>query len=308
MRSKVSGPPVVSARDGDGGRRRRELAAFLLIAFGVPWLLWLLRLRTGIDVVAAGGMLAAGLATFVAVRWAGRPDSIPRDTALTPLRPAGRLVRYCGIAFVVPLVLAFLAVAIGALAGVYPLDLENFSGLRGVYAPETAGETGVPVGLILSALATGFGLFLLLLPLAFCEEWAWRGFLLPRLRPLGPWPALLLSGLIWGLWHLPGYVGTNATAGLIPFLVTTVFFGVLLGWLRLASGLIWPGVIAHAANNTLITGFVNVVFAAGDQRALSNPWTIGLSGWPGWLVMIATVAALAVTGAFRRATVPDAPG
>ncbi|WP_326642413.1 hypothetical protein OIE67_19820 [Nonomuraea fuscirosea] len=78
----------------------------------------------------------------------------------------------------VPLVLAFLAVAIGALAGVYPLDIENFSGLHSVYAPETAHETGVPVGLILSALATGFGLFVLLLPLAFCEEWAWRGFLL----------------------------------------------------------------------------------------------------------------------------------
>ncbi|PRX66283.1 pimeloyl-ACP methyl ester carboxylesterase [Nonomuraea fuscirosea] len=306
MRSTVSDPPVVSARDD--GSRRRELATFLLIAFGVPWLLWLLRLRTGVDVVAAGGMLAAGLATFVAVRWVGRPASIPRDTALAPLRPAGRLVRYCGIAFVVPLVLAFLAVAIGALAGVYPLDLENFSGLRSVYAPEAAHETGVPVGLILSALATGFGLFVLLLPLAFCEEWAWRGFLLPRLRPLGPWPALLLSGLIWGLWHLPGYAGTNATAGLVPFLVTTVFFGVLLGWLRLASGLIWPGVIAHAVNNTLITGFVNVVFAAGDQRALSDPWTVGLSGWPGWLVMLATVAVLVVTGAFRRAAVPDGPG
>lgn len=303
MRSKVSDPPAVSARDGRASLRRRELTVFLLLAFGVPWLLWLLRLLTGIDVVAAGGMLAAGLATFVAVRWAGRwagrPGNIPRDTALTPLRPARRLVRYCVIGLVVPLVLAFLAVAIGALAGVYPLDLENFSGLRGMYAPDTAGETGAPVGVILSALGTGFGLFLLLLPLAFCEEWAWRGFLLPRLRPLGLWPALLLSGLIWGLWHLPGYVGTNANAGLIPFLVTVMFYGVLLGWLRLASGLIWPGVIAHATNNTLITGFVNVVFAADDQRALSNPWTIGLSGWPGWLVMLATIAALVVTGAFR---------
>ncbi|MFD0661571.1 alpha/beta fold hydrolase [Thermocatellispora tengchongensis] len=139
------------------------------------------------------------------------------------------------------------------------------------------------------------------MPLAFCEEWAWRGFLLPRLRPLGLWPALLLGGLIWGLWHLPGYVGTGTAHRLVPFLVTVMLFNVLLGWLRLASGLIWPCVVAHAANNTLVIGFVNVLFASDDPRALSNPWTIGLSGWPGWLVMLAAIAALVGSGAFRRA-------
>ncbi|MEV4176059.1 alpha/beta fold hydrolase [Nonomuraea sp. NPDC049709] len=305
MRS-ISDPQLVSTRDGLSGIRRRELAVFLLLAFAIPWLLWLLRTRTGIDVIAAGGMLAAGLATFVAVRWVSRPGDIPRDTALAPLRPVRRLVRYCVIALVAPLTLALLAVAIGAAAQVYPLDLENFSGLRSAYAPGTVGEPGLPAGLILSALAANLGLFVVLLPLAFCEEWAWRGFLLPRLRPLGLWPALLSSGLIWGLWHLPGYIGTSAMPGLIPFLVTTMFFGVLLGWLRLASGLIWPGVIAHAANNTLIIGFVNVVFAADDPRASSNPWTVGLSGWPGWLIMLATVACLAATGAIRRAAGRDA--
>ncbi|RJL35603.1 CPBP family intramembrane glutamic endopeptidase [Bailinhaonella thermotolerans] len=300
-------PHVVNAPERPGGLRRRELAVFLLLAFTIPWLLWLLRLRTGVDVVAAGGMLAAGVATFVAVRWAGRPDGIARDTALAPLRPVPRLVRYCGIALLAPLAFAFLAVAIGALAQVYPLDLENFSGLRRAYAPATVGEPGMPAGLILSVLAANLGLFVLLLPLAFGEEWAWRGFLLPRLRPIGLWPALLLSGLIWGLWHLPGYIGADARPGLIPFVVTTMLFGVLLGWLRLASGLIWPGVIAHAANNTLITGFANVVFAADDQRALSDPWTVGLSGWPGWLVMLAAIAALTVTGGIRRAADRDAP-
>src|SRR5436305_814196 len=44
---------------------------------------------------------------------------------------------------------------------------------------------------------------LLLTPLAFGEQWGWRGYLLPRLLPLGQWPALLLSGAIWGLWHAP---------------------------------------------------------------------------------------------------------
>ena len=38
---------------------------------------------------------------------------------------------------------------------------------------------------------------------AFGEEVGWRGWLLPALHPLGVWPALLLSGVIWGLWHSP---------------------------------------------------------------------------------------------------------
>ncbi|WP_258566553.1 type II CAAX prenyl endopeptidase Rce1 family protein [Leucobacter luti] len=31
----------------------------------------------------------------------------------------------------------------------------------------------------------------------FGEEIGWRGWLLPALRPLGTWPALILSGAIW---------------------------------------------------------------------------------------------------------------
>src|SRR5699024_11776789 len=49
----------------------------------------------------------------------------------------------------------------------------------------------LPVNSLVSALAT------------LGEEIGWRGWLLPNLRPLGTWPALLLSGVIWGVWHAP---------------------------------------------------------------------------------------------------------
>ena len=35
------------------------------------------------------------------------------------------------------------------------------------------------------------------------KELGWRGYLLPKLMPLGEKKALLISGLIWGLWHAP---------------------------------------------------------------------------------------------------------
>jgi len=37
----------------------------------------------------------------------------------------------------------------------------------------------------------------------FGEEFGWRGYLLPKLMPVGKWKAYTLVGIIWGLWHAP---------------------------------------------------------------------------------------------------------
>jgi membrane protease YdiL (CAAX protease family) len=76
-------------------------------------------------------------------------------------------------------------------------------------------------------------------PLA--EEWVCRGALWTFLEDsFGPLVALLGTTLLFSAYHLdPLHV-----LGVIPT-------GLCLGVLRGASGSVWPGVLAHAANNGL---------------------------------------------------------
>lgn len=70
------------------------------------------------------------------------------------------------------------------------------------------------------------------------EELAYRGYALPVLAALaGSWPAILLSAAAFAVMH--AYQGGLGVA-------RTGLLGVLLGWAFLASGSLWPVVLAHA--------------------------------------------------------------
>lgn len=94
------------------------------------------------------------------------------------------------------------------------------------------------------------------------EEIGWRGYLLPRLTSYGTRRALLISGFLWGVWHLPIILLTGlyhpdgSRWVVVPlFLVSVTAAGVFVGWLRLRSKSIWPAVLAHSANNAAAAGF-----------------------------------------------------
>ncbi len=92
------------------------------------------------------------------------------------------------------------------------------------------------------------------------EEFGWRSYLLEKLRPLGRWKALLISGVIWSLWHLPAVSIANPATpygdqfslmGTLLTLLIFVLMGFIFGWLYLESKSVWPCVLMHSYNNLI---------------------------------------------------------
>jgi len=130
-------------------------------------------------------------------------------------------------------------------------------------------------------------------PVAFGEEWGWRGYLLEKLVSFGQVKGLLLSGVIWGVWHAPiimlGYnYPLYPRAGVFFMVITCVLIGVVLGWMRLATRSIWPAVIAHGALN----GSAGVVFLLARAGSTVDTAKVGLSGWTGWVLLLVVIGIL----------------
>lgn len=132
----------------------------------------------------------------------------------------------------------------------------------------------------------------------FGEEFGWRGYLQPKLMPLGGRRAILLVGVIWGLWHAPiiamghnyglTYPGAPWT-GILMMVWVTVLFAVLLGWVTVRGGSVWPAVIGHAAINGIAA--LGVLFVQGEPNPLVGPLAVGVIGSLGFALMAAILLA-----------------
>jgi membrane protease YdiL (CAAX protease family) len=118
----------------------------------------------------------------------------------------------------------------------------------------------------------------------FGEEFGWRAYLQQKLLPLGWRPAMLLMGLIWGLWHWPliamgNTYGTDYPgypySGIAMMCLFTFTFGIIEGWLVIKSSSVWPAVIAHAGING-IAGFTLFFLSTKDANTLLGPIPAGV--------------------------------
>ncbi|GAA4188492.1 CPBP family intramembrane metalloprotease [Microbacterium oryzae] len=291
----------------------RAVAVYAAAAVALAWLvalpLWLgdraaSPLFTPIASLMMFTPLVATLAVVFGLR-VPRTDRL-RFLGIWPLRPAGRTIWFAVAAVFVPPVLVIVAALLAGALGLVELDLVGFSGFAETVAASLA-ASGVDPDLVpvqalvigqlaaipLGALVNSF--------LAFGEEIGWRGWLLPALRPLGVWPALILSGALWGLWHAPlillGYdFGRTDVTGVLLMIAGCIAWGVLFGWARLRTGSLWPAVIGHGALNA--GGAAVLLFAAAGADV--DLALVGPLGVVSWIVLAVVVAVLALCGQFRR--------
>lgn len=70
------------------------------------------------------------------------------------------------------------------------------------------------------------------------EELMFRGLGISLFLARGKWPAIVITGLFFGLYH-----------GLLLALPILAAFGIVLGWVRVRTDSIYPGIALHAAFN-----------------------------------------------------------
>ena len=96
------------------------------------------------------------------------------------------------------------------------------------------------------------------------EEYGWRAYLAPRLKEIyGYKKSILMTGFIWGIWHLPlnlfyysDGVLTSQIYSILVQLVICIFIGIFLTYSYNKTKSIWAPVMIHYINNSLALLFV----------------------------------------------------
>ena len=120
----------------------------------------------------------------------------------------------------------------------------------------------------------------------FGEEWGWRGYLLPKIsKHFSTIPTLLITGIIWGLWHAPltiighnyglGYWGFPFT-GIAMMCLFCITLGIFLSFVTLKTGSCIPAIIGHGAVNGIAA--IGIYFTFDGGNPFIGPAPTGIIG------------------------------
>jgi len=269
--------------------QRKPLTWFLIIAFAISWPLFLTPLlfrdlepatrQIAIQGLWALAMWGPGIAALIATLAIEKQPF--KSLRLNTLGPK----RYYLWAWLLPPVLVTLSGLLTVLIRTGQLDTE-FTFLQ-QQMEQTGTQLPISTGMLVVIQIAQALLFAPFFNIIFAmgEELGWRGFLLPRLMPLGQWKALLISGLIWGVWHAPVIAqGHNypdhPMLGILLMTVFCVLLGIIIGWMYLKARSPWVAALAHGSINAW-AGLPYLFLKPGFDTVLGGT----LTSVPGWLVM-----------------------
>lgn len=211
-----------------------KASLFFMIAFGLTVTVFLLYPLLG-ELTAYMHMFTPLLAVLVMMLVVTREGYSKAGWATIGLHRAG--LRWWALALIGPLVV---------MSAVYGLVWST--GVAHAVWPDGYTLADVAAGLALGIATSSV--------IALGEEIGFRGYLLPQLMHLGTTRALLLSGLLHGIWHFPlmlltpvfPILGNWFIIGPIVLLTLTAA-GVFYSYLQLRSRSVWPATLAHGTVN-----------------------------------------------------------
>lgn len=259
-------------------KTKTSLIIFIIVALASGWLGVLLDLviKNNEQGTSLGMLLwlVLPLLTSIILRW------INRDSQGLGIRlNFNRNLKWYFVALIVYILITMITVGIGILWGSTTIKL----------------ELNIVLPLIGSALVTSFikNIF---------EEFAWRGYLTPKLIELkvNDWLIYIISGLVWALWHAPYYFfflpghyfeTLSRVDTLLVGCILMVIWNVMFVEIYRITKSVWPTVLMHAVEDavpTLLTTGGFIIFTKYDL------WLNPITG------IVATILILASGLVLRR--------
>ena len=270
---------------------KKRIVIYVALAYGLAWALWFAvvypmvnggGLGTSVQLAIAAGMFAPAIAAAL-TRLITKEGF--KDAWIKP-RAFKKTWRYYVLAWFGPLVLVLAGAALYFL--INPAD----------FVIQTTHEQAEAMGVELAIddetirLSQYASLATLVIAPAinavtcFGEEWGWRGYLLPHLlERFSIIPTLLISGIIWGLWHAPitlighnyglGYAGYPFT-GIAAMCLFCIVVGVFMSYVTLRTGSCLPAVFAHGMVNG--SAAMGLIFSATGGNPFVGPAPTGIVG------------------------------
>jgi membrane protease YdiL (CAAX protease family) len=294
--------------------RRNKVVLFLILAFGLSWLI------AGVF-YALGGRLGTPVATLVLLLYMFMPmtsaiivqKAIYREPLRGPLGISFRPNRWFLVAWLTPPIAALATIGVSVLLpGVsYSPDMAGFfDRFASSLTPQQLAEmksqlAALPINLIWISLAEAlvFGVTINAVA-AFGEELGWRGLLQRELSHLGFWRSSALIGVIWGLWHAPiiiqGYnYPQHPLVGVAMMTVFTLLLSPIFVYVRLKARSVIAAAVIHGTLNGS-AGIPLLVIAGGSDL------TVGITGLAGFIVLALINLAIFLYQRFFRAGRLDA--
>ena len=249
----------------------KRLIIFLVLAFGLAWgyefifigngFVWNVKDPDSVRLISlvSLGMLAPAIAHV-----------LTRAFTKERFKPAGKDSMMLGInldegkwkiflfAILIPLVYSAAADFLVCIStpGVFDTNVLPDSGMPNSMA------LLIPVSSVSNGVIVSFA--------AFGEEFGWRAYMMPKLKSLmGKYPALIVGGVIWGLWHAPlTCIGHNfgtdypgfPYVGIILMCLYCILLGGILTYVTEKTGSVWPAAFLHGVNNaspSILAAFMN---------------------------------------------------